>query len=366
MNSFYMPTKVLFGYNCVNENKELLRCLGTNALIVTGKSSAIKSGALEHITSILKENNTEFVIYDKIRENPTLESVQEGRYICKQNKCDFIIAIGGGSPIDAAKAIAILAKNNIRLRDIFNPSFYNSALPLVAIPTTSGTGTEATPYSVITDESSGKKAGFGSPVNFPDLSFCDPSYTSSMSPKVTRDTGIDALSHLLEGLYSNKREKLTYPLIHKGIKLIIDNLEIAINEPDNLEAREAMMQASLYGGMVISHSSTTLQHSIGYPITTVYGVSHGLANGIFMKPMMELYYPYLKAELDELFQNISISKEQFYDWLDKFNLSAVDMIITEEFIKHRAPEVMDSRNMALNPLDVKREQIEKLYRDLIK
>ncbi len=366
MNSFFMPSRVIFGQGCIQENTRLIRKLGRKPLIVTGKSSAKKSGALDDIIAALEELNQEYVIFDKIVENPTLDSVAEGRAICKNNRCDYVIAIGGGSPIDAAKAIAVLGKNNIRLRDIFDPNFYDVALPIIAVPTTSGTGTEATPYSVITDVERSKKAGFGSPAIFPNISFCDPTYTCSMPAKVTRDTGIDALSHLLEGLYSNKREKLTYPLIYKGVRLVIDNLKTAIKEPNNLKARAAMMQAALYGGMVISHSSTTLQHSIGYPVTTVFGVSHGLSNGIFMKAMMELYYPHIKRELDDLFENIKMTKLEFYAWLDDFKLDAPEMEMTEEFISKRVKEVMGSRNMALNPFEVSQKQIEQLYRDLIK
>jgi alcohol dehydrogenase class IV len=213
---------------------------------------------------------------------------------------------------------------------------------------------------VLTDTKLQKKAGFGHDLAYPTLALVDPKYTISVSKTVTLHTGIDALSHLLEGIYSNKRSHLIYPLIYQGVSLIYHNLSIAINNPDDLSARAALMQASLYGGIAISHTSTTLQHSIGYPLTSVYNVPHGLANGIVMQSMMELYYPSVKQDLDGLFAFLQISKADFYDWLDTFAMS-MDGKITPDFIEARIPEVLSSRNMSNNPIEIKAEDIRKIY-----
>ena len=261
--------------------------LGKKALLVTGKNSAQKCGALADVQKVLAELKIDSVLYDKVSENPVLETIIDGAEFFTKNNCDFLIGIGGGSPIDAAKAIALTAANKLDINSIYDTSAFKKTYPLVAIPTTSGTGTEATQYSVLTDAATQKKAGFGHDLAFPVLALVDPKYTLTLSQSVTLNTGIDALSHLLEGIYSNKRSPLLYPLICQGISLIYNNLSNVLDNPSDLDGRTALSQASLYGGITIAHTSTTLQHSIGYPLTSVLGVPHGLANGIVMQQIMD-------------------------------------------------------------------------------
>ncbi len=360
---FYMPTRLISGKDCLLNSQNEFKTLGKKALIITGKNSALRSGVLLDLHKVLSESGITYVIFDKIMENPTLDIVCEGSQVLLENACDFLIGIGGGSPIDAAKAISIMAANDLKYREIYSPDKFNSAYPLVAIPTTSGTGSEVTQYSVITDVQNNQKAGFGHHLCFPKISFLDPKYTLSMSETVTRDTAIDALSHLLEGLYSNKRNPLIYPIIFAGFKLIYDNLPLCLDSPVNLTYREKLQQASVYGGMVIAQTSTTLQHSIGYPLTTNFHVSHGKANGLVMQQIMELYYPHIKTEIDALFAFAGITKIDFYRWIDNFEMK-LDHHISEEFIASKTSEVMQSRNMANNPFEVDAEIVKELFRTL--
>ncbi len=360
---YYLPTRIIYGQNAVKKGFVYINQLGQKALIVTGKNSAKKSGALDDVTSILDSLKIDYEIFDRIDENPVLEIVIEGVQVFIENQCDFLIGIGGGSPIDAAKAISLAAANNLDINHIYDTASFKNRFPLVAIPTTAGTGTEATQYSVLTDAAKQKKAGFGHDLAFPTLSLVDPGYTLSLSREVTLNTSIDALSHLLEGIYSNKRTPLIYPLIFKGIDLIIKHLPKVLNKLTDIEGRDALMRASLYGGITISHTSTTLQHSIGYPLTSVYNIPHGLANGIVMKQMMSLYYPFVKAELDELFTYLGISRQNFYDWLDTLGMKT-DTKLSTDFIETKIPEVLASRNMANNPFEIKAEDVRSLYRSL--
>lgn len=277
--------------------------------------------------------------------------------------CDFVIGIGGGSPLDAAKAISIATANHLSINQLYDTTLFSWAYPVLAVPTTSGTGSEVTQYAVLTDQNTQRKAGYGHMLAFPTLAVCDPRYTVSMSREVTRNTGLDALSHLLEGLYSIKREPLSYPMIHAGIRLVMNNLPRAMYAPDDIVARTAMMQASLYGGMAIAQAGTTLQHSIGYPLTTCFGLPHGLANGVVMKQIMMLYYPHVKDVLDELFREIGFTMEQFFAWLDKIDMDC-KLPIDDAFIAAKVPEVMGSRNMASNPFPVTDRQVAQLYEEL--
>ncbi len=360
---YYFPCRIFFADKALTRATEhLVRC-GRKALIVTGKQSAILSGALDEVTAVLKAHKVSWHIFDHVNENPTIDTVLDGVTEFVINDCDFLIGIGGGSPIDAAKAISLTAANKLDKTNMYDTSLFTKSFPVVAIPTTSGTGTEATPYSVLTDPESQKKAGFGSELAFPALSIIEPRYTLSMSHAVTLNTGIDALSHLLEGIYSNRRNPILYPIIFSGIKSIYQNLPIVLNEPGNLKAREEMMRASLYGGMTIAYTSTTLQHSIGYPLTSVYGIPHGLANGVVMKGIMELYYPAVESELKELFHEMKISQMKFFEWIEAMQLS-IGIKLTPDFMDAKIPEVLSSRNMSNNPFEISSEDIKKIYLDL--
>ncbi|HOC94606.1 MAG TPA: iron-containing alcohol dehydrogenase [Candidatus Cloacimonadota bacterium] len=359
----YNPTKIHFGEQAARQAADDLASLGSRAFIVTGRQSAVQSGALDSVLEVLRGKGISWQIHARIGENPSLEMVLEGAQALNASECDFVIGIGGGSPIDAAKAIALASANDLAESELYRTDLFKRSLPLAAVPTTSGTGTEVTQYSVLTDRSSKRKAGFGSNLAFPALAICDPRHTLSMGARETLNTGIDALSHLLEGIYSQKREALLYPLIYSGIKAIIRNLEKALAQPGNLAARSEMMRGALYGGLAISSTSTTLQHSLGYPLTSHFGVPHGLSNGIAMRQVMELYSRALEPELDELFHALGMGRQDFYAWLDGLGMKA-ELDITEEFIAMAVPEVMGSRNMANNPFAVSAEEVAELYRSL--
>jgi len=363
LTRYFMPTKVYWGKDCLTATSEDFTRLGKRAFIVTGKRSARLSGALPDLLPVLEKQKIPYFVYDGISENPELEDIYRGAVLFKEKECDLLIGIGGGSPIDAAKAISVIAANDLQGREIYQPEKIRKAFPLIAIPTTAGTGTEVTPYSVLTDTKLRKKAGFGNPLIFPLLSFSDPKYTFSLPEKVTVDTALDALSHLLEGIYSRSRCDLLFPLIFRGVKDIVQSLPALGKEPENYELRKKLLRASLYGGIVIAQGGTTLQHSIGYPLTTHYGLSHGMANGVVMKAVMELFSPSLEKELRMLFTGIGFSREEFFDWLAQW-LSEEKLSLPESFIEEAAAEIMESRNMAQNPKEVSLSEIKTILRSL--
>jgi len=351
------------GNGVVTQHTADIASCGKKAFIVTGQSSAVNSGALHDVIEVLNNTDIKYHIFNQVSANPQTHIVQQGSKQLSEQNCDFIIAIGGGSPIDAAKAISLQVANKLDISDIYRVERHKCGLPLIAIPTTAGTGSEVTQYSVLTDSHTKIKAGFGSDHAFPSLALCDAKYTLSLSETVTRDTAIDALSHLLEGIYSNKYNQFLMPFILQGIRLIFQNLSECLQNPSSLPQRQALMLASTYGGMVIAHTSTTLQHSIGYPLTSLLGISHGLANGLVMKSIMNLYEPHLCGRLSMVFEYIQASKAQLFSWLDSLEMH-LEGEIDESFLSQSLPQVMGSRNMALNPLNVSQEQIEAIYRGL--
>ncbi len=344
----YMPTRIFIETGALSKAQKYIARLGNKALIVCGKHSAEKSGGMADLLSLLKEEGVGFEIYNKICENPDLQSIITGKDVFHKHGCDFLVAIGGGSPLDAAKAISLAAANDLHISEIYDSSLHRRRYPIVAIPTTHGTGSEVTQYSVLTDPEARKKAGFGSDLIFPDIAIVDPRYMRSLTPRISLNTSIDALSHLLEGIYSIKRNPYLMPMIHRGIRLIIDNLALCLKQPDHLPAREALATASLYGGITIAHTSTTLQHAIGYPFTTHFGIPHGLANGMFMKELMDFYAPSVEEELSMLFSGLKMSREDFDAWLDSFPIR-VKVDLADDMLEEWIPIILATRNTKISP-----------------
>lgn len=361
---FYLPTRIFFGENSLNKAKDFLK-LGEKAFIVTGKSSAIKSGALDELLAVLSELKIAYEIYDGIGENPETPTVITGKEAFLKAGCDHLIAIGGGSPMDAAKAIMVAAANDLKEGELYQLELHKRGYPLIAIPTTHGTGSEVTQYSVLTDPKRKKKAGFGHDLLFAKLAIIDPHYMLSLPEKVSLDSSIDALSHLLEGIYSLKRVPKLYPNIFYGIRLILDNLPLCLKEPQNIRAREALAEASVLGGIAIAQAGTTLQHAIGYPFTSHFGISHGLANGMFLEEMMRFYRREAEDELKALFRYLKIDEEGFYSWLNQFPLK-VKVEYSQEQKESWAEEILGARNIAASPRKPERKELEELMESVRK
>ncbi|HEX9058722.1 MAG TPA: iron-containing alcohol dehydrogenase, partial [Clostridia bacterium] len=211
---FHMGTKAFFGIESVLKNKGEFLKYGRHAFIVCGKSSAYESGALKDVIAVLEENDINYNVYDSIENNPSLENVSHAGRKAAEFQADFIIGIGGGSPLDASKAIAVLAVNRIDPLELFKNKFDVKPLPIIAIPTTAGTGSEVTPYSILTRSDVTTKMSFGNEDTFPRASFLDPRYTQSMEYGTTVNTAIDAFSHALEG-YMTKRSTPASDIIAK-------------------------------------------------------------------------------------------------------------------------------------------------------
>lgn len=282
--SFFMPTEVRHGNGIIRAEKEVFRRFGRRALLVTGARSAEASGALKDVVDSLEALGMEHAIFDKVEPNPSLANVEAGGARAREFQPDFILAIGGGSPMDAAKAIAVLAVNDMRAEQLYDGNFAVTPLPIVAIPTTAGTGSEVTPYSVLTLPDEETKKGFGQPSLFPKVAFLDPVYCQSLSRAVTIDTAVDALSHLVEGYLSRRANAASDMLAEEGMRLwgtVLASLRNATQEL-TLEERDVLLVASTLGGMTISHTGTAFVHSLGYPLTFYHDIPHGQANGLLL------------------------------------------------------------------------------------
>ncbi len=280
--SFFAPTKVHFGSGCIGKNAGELTRWGKKALLVTGRNSARVSGALADVTSVLDQGGVAWKVYDKVEENPTIAGVEAGGAFAREFGPAVIIAIGGGSPLDAAKAIAVLAVNDIAGSQLFAGGFAAAPLPIVAVPLTAGTGSEITPYAILIDHERRTKRSFADPTIFPRVAFLDARYTQTQSPTLTLNAAADALSHNLEGYLSNRSTPLSDCLALAGLRAFGAARQALAAGSLSLAEREELMYASLLGGIVISHTGTTSVHALGYSLTYFREVPHGRANGLLL------------------------------------------------------------------------------------
>ena len=279
--NLHIPTRILFG--CGEIKKLATETLpGKKAMIVISAGTSMKKyGYLDKVIGLLVENDVAAIVYDKILPNPIKAHVMEAAAICREQGCDFIIGLGGGSSIDSAKAIAVMACNE---GDFWNYVTGGSgkgrpiskALPVVAIPTTAGTGTEADPWAVITHEEKQEKIGFGNIHTFPALSIIDPELMVSIPPHLTAYQGFDAFFHAAEGFIANCATPISDLYALEAIRLLAKYLPVAVNDGKNLKARAKVAWASTLAGLVESTSSCTSEHSLEHAMSAYYpALPHG-------------------------------------------------------------------------------------------
>ena len=282
MSHFVIPNHTVVGTNVLGEAAPLLKKMGNKAFIVTGRHVAV-SDMMKQLTALLDENGIDCVIFDGITGEPTDTMIENGVEMLKSSGCDFIIGIGGGSPLDSAKAIAAMAVNEGSTADYNGKEITGEILPLAAIPTTAGTGSEATKFTVITDSEKGIKMLLKGDVLVPKLAIVDSSFTVGAPKSVTSATGLDALTHAVEAYTSRKAFSMTDTLAVSAVKRIMKYLPIAYKEPDNSLAREQMSIAALEAGICINNSSVTIVHGMSRPIGALFHVPHGMSNAMLLK-----------------------------------------------------------------------------------
>ncbi|MBD8003258.1 iron-containing alcohol dehydrogenase [Phocaeicola faecium] len=273
--SVHIPTKILFG---CGELKKLAteKLPGKKALIVISGGTAMKKyGYLDKVIGLLKENNVTSIVFDKILPNPIKSHVMEAATVCRENQCDFVVGLGGGSSIDSAKSIAVMACNEGDYWDYINGGTgkgrpVTKALPVIAIPTTAGTGTEADPWTVITNEERQEKIGFGNELTFPVLSIVDPELMVSIPPHLTAYQGFDAFFHAAEGFIANCATPISDLYALEAIRLLYKYLPVAVKDGKDLKARAKVAWASTLAGLVEATSSCTSEHSLEHAMSAYY------------------------------------------------------------------------------------------------
>lgn len=357
---FYMPTRLIMGEDCIKNNGEVIASLGKKALIVTGAHSAEKNGSLKDVTEVLNKNNQEYVVFNRVMSNPTIDCAYEGADFAKENNADFIIAIGGGSPMDAAKAISLLAKQDIKREELFSGNYGSDVLPMAFIPTTAGTGSEVTQYSILTNDAEETKTTVASPALFPKIAFLDGKYMDSLGLTTTINTAIDALSHAIEGMLSNRASLLTDTLAAESIKNIATCFESLKSGKFTTEDRQLLLYGSTLAGMVIAHTGTTAVHSMGYSLTYFKDIDHGRANGLLLGEFMKLVSLSKPEKIHSILNLLTCkSIDNLESIFDKL-LGAKEIVTTEEIEKF-ASIAIKAKNISNSIVIPTKEDLLQIY-----
>lgn len=378
---FRMPKSVLYGRNSLEKLGEQSKKLGKRAFIVSDTIME-KLGYVESCITQLNAKGITVSTYNKVNAEPTNIHVLEALSICKEGKCDFIIGIGGGSCIDVAKAIAVLYTNGGEIEDYVQKDveIEKDPLPLIAIPTTSGTGSEVTSVVVITNKKTDVKMMIKHPNFTPQVAIIDPILTRSLPPHITAATGIDALCHAIEAYFSKVSQPLTDVLALSAIESIMKYLRIAYEDGDNMEAREAMMIASLQAGIAFSNASVTLVHGMSRPVGALFHVPHGISNAILLPTVLEYTKAKAVRRLADIGHNLnkdlySHSEEEVANYtiaeikklcfdlripnLREYGIGEVEF---ENAISKMAKDAIASGSPSNNPRVPSYEEIKELYR----
>lgn len=290
--SFTGAKKIIFGNGSILTLATHIKELhAQNPLVVIDKNLA-KTELQERVASILVSEGIKFTIYDKVEPEPRIELVDEGAALAIKNKCDLVVGIGGGSAMDVAKAIAVVATNKGSAVDYLGLNKVpKQGLPKIMIPTTAGTGSEVTFTAVFVRKTLKKKEGMNSPYLYPELALLDPELTLSLPPVPTAQTGLDALCHAIESYTSVNSSPISEMFSLEAISLIAENLRTCVHDGKNITARERMLLGSLYAGIGLANAGVTAVHSLSYPLGGKYGVGHGLANTMMLPATMAFNMP---------------------------------------------------------------------------
>lgn len=290
--SFTGAKKIIFGNGSIlTLTSHIKEFHAQNPLLVIDKNLA-KTDLLEKIANVLIPGGIKFTVYDKVEPEPPIELADEGAKIAVKNKSDIVIGIGGGSAMDVAKAIAVLATNKGSAVDYLGLNKVpKPGLPKIMIPTTAGTGSEVTFTAVFVRKNLKKKEGMNSPYLYPELALLDPELTLSLPPVPTAQTGLDALCHAIESYTSVNSSPVSEMFSLEAIALIAENLRTCVHDGKNIVARERMLLGSLYAGIGLANAGVTAVHSLSYPLGGKYGVGHGLANTMMLLAVMDFNLP---------------------------------------------------------------------------
>ena len=378
---FIVPGQMITGSGALDMAQNTLGTLGKKAMIVTDKVM-IDLGNCAKVENALKSQNVEYTIYSEIAGEPTDTMIAKGLEQYKAEGCDFLVALGGGSPIDSMKAIGSLVKNGGNISDYMGKVIDVEMPPMVAIPTTAGTGSEATQFTIITDTKKDIKMLLKGKCLIPSLAIIDPQFTMTAPPKITAATGLDALCHAVEAYTSRKAQTLSDTFAMSAVKRIFRYLPVAFHDGKNEEARVQMSVAALEAGIAFNNASVTLIHGMSRPIGALFHVAHGLSNAMLMKECLGFALEGAYDRFADLGRNIGVATAEDSDKEASEKFLAAVVTLTQELetptlaefgidkeaffnvIEKMAYDAMDSGSPQNTQREITQADVEQMYRNL--
>ncbi|CAI3957068.1 L-threonine dehydrogenase [Commensalibacter papalotli (ex Botero et al. 2024)] len=312
--TFFIPSVNVIGENALSDAVPHIKAYGFKHGLIVTDSFMNKSGAAKQVSDLLAKEGVKTSIYDGTHPNPTVTNVNDGLKILKENNCDFVISLGGGSPHDCAKGIALLASNGGEIKDYEGLDVPKKPqLPLVSINTTAGTASEITRFCIITDEVRHIKMAIVTSMVTPILSVNDPALMAGMPPGLTAATGMDALTHAVEAYVSIAASPITDACALKAATLIADNLRTAVKDGKNMVARENMAYAQLLAGMAFNNASLGYVHAMAHQLGGFYGLPHGVCNAVLLPHVEEYNAPKCAGRLKDIAAAMHVNVDNMSD-----------------------------------------------------
>ena len=374
--SFSVPQEIVFGRGTLDKLPEYVKKLDCKKAFIISGPHLKKIGLVDKCRDALKVAGIKSGIFTETEGNPGTDTVDKAAELFMDSGSDLIIAFGGGSPIDVAKAVAILGTYGGAITDYEGVGKVpGSVIPIIAIPTTAGTGSEVTAFSVITDHSRNYKLTVGSNYLLPKCAILDPELIMSVPVKTASACGVDALVHAIESYISLKASPFSDMMALKALELIGKNLRAYVANRQNKIAADAMLQGSLYAGIAFSHARLGNVHAMSHPVSAYFDVPHGLANAILLPFVTEFNELSDKGKYYDIYRCISLAPVIKKDFVPHMltqeirvlNLSLdipgtlVEVGVKEELFEFMTDDAMKSGNIAVNPRQTTRQDILDLY-----
>ena len=381
MSFFRCPTEVIYGFNSVKRLGEVLADLKVMKVLLVTDKGVRAAGILDVVADQIKGAGISFEVFEEVEPNPSVETVEKAFGVFMESKCEAIVAVGGGSPLDVGKAVGILGANGGSILEYEGvEKAKNVSAPVIAIPTTAGTGSEVTIYLVITDQKRSYKFTIVSKKAAAKVAILDPMLTTSMPPSLTASTGMDALVHAIESYTSLMSNPISEALAIKAIQLISANLRPAVFNGRDLTARDAMLMGSLLAGMAFNNTRLGNAHAMSHPVSAYFGVPHGVANAILIPYVMEFNLPAVPQKFKEIARAMGCNVDglsamgaakaavvAIWELLEDLGLpkKLSEVGVKEEAVSAMADDAMKSGNVLVNPRTTTREDILKIYRQAL-
>ncbi|MDF3002368.1 MAG: gbsB [Bacillota bacterium] len=380
-NLFFVPQYIITGENAIQLSMPHIRAFGKRALIVTD-DTMVKFGNVKKLTDELEKYDILYRIYSGINSEPTHTMIDEGVRIFQQGGFDFLIGIGGGSPLDSMKAIGAVVSNGGSITQYKGKVIEKDLPPTVAIPTTAGTGSEATKVSIITNTDTGVKMLLSDPKLMAKIAVIDPVFTLTVPPAITAATGVDALTHAVEAYTSLKAFPMADMFALSAVKKIFKNIYEVYTNGTNVEARREMAIAAMEGGIAFSNASVTIVHGMSRPIGALFHVPHGLSNAMLLEVCLRFLKPGAKDRLCDLAKAIGVYSEgmseeegadafvnAIIELLHKLDIQTLQEfgVKKEEYLKQipkMASDALDSGSPGNTRRTPSNAQIQELYQEL--